>query len=192
MPKPQTLFDKLQRTFFEEDEKVLQKLTEQEKAIRTRYMGTFTVWLENPTYTDKQIVTFMMKEFGIEKAQAYRDISRIKVMLGNIRNAGKEWHRFVVVQMCQEAYNRAKQLDDPKAMAMAADKLGKYTRCDQLEADQLPFDQIVPPQLEATNDIEVLGFKRDPNIDKKRDKLRRKYGKGVEDAIMVEAMEDGT
>lgn len=185
MAMTQTLFDKLQKTFFDDDPKILEKLSPHEIEIRNRYSGTFTVWLENPTYTDKQIVAFMMREFRIERAQAYRDLSRIKIMLGNIRNAGKEWYRYMVVQMCQEAYNRAKAINDPKAMAIAADKLGKYTRCDQLDLENPDWTQYMPPNMEPSSDIEILGFKRIPDVDKLRHKLRKKFGKDYEEAIIL-------
>jgi len=88
----------------------------------------------------------------------------------------------------QKAYETAEKADDSKGMAMAADKLGKYTRCDQVDEDQLPWDQLIPPNFEPSTDISILGFKHDPHLDEKTAKMKRKYMPEAEDveAEMVE------
>ena len=184
-------FDKIQKSLFSEDESELEKLSERDKRIRQRYLVGFTAWLDNPTYTDKQMLNFITRQFGVTARQAFRDLGVIKVMLGNVRNSGKEWYRHVVIQMCQEAYNLAKKRNDAKAMALAADKLGKYTRCDQLEAEALPWDQIIPPSFEPSADISILGFKTDPDIERKRAKLRKKYSRDIEDAVLIDVLSNG-
>ena len=184
----ETLFDKIQVSLFSDDSSALEKLSEHDLVIRKRFMAAFTVWLENPTYTDKQLVNFLMREFSIETSQAYRDISKLRVMLGNVRNAGKEWHRYTIIEMCKETYNMAKKKGDPKAMSMATDKLGKYTRCDQLEAEEMPWGSIIPPDLETSTDPTILGFVADPEAEKKRLKMRKKYSRDIEDAVLVETV----
>lgn len=192
MPDKLTLFDKIQKSLFSDSEQDISDLSERDLEIRKRYMAAFTVWLENPTYTDKQLANYLKLNFKIENSQAYRDIGRLRVMLGNVRNAGKEWHRFTVIQMALKSYALAEKNNDAKAMAVAAGVYGKYTRCDQLEAEDLPYDSIIPPDFEPSPDVTVLGFKRDPNAEKKREKLRRKYMKETEDAILTDVIDDGT
>ena len=186
-----TLFDKIQKSLFSNEDTDLSKLNPAELEIRTRYMGTFAVWLENPTYTDQQIVNFIIRTYGINKSQAYIDLSRLRVMLGSIRNAGKEWHRHTVTQMALKAYAIAEKANDAKAMAAAAGVLGKYTRLDQLEAEDLPWDSIIPPNFEPSPDVSILGFKVDPNAEKKREKLRKKYMQDIEDATLTDVMDNG-
>jgi len=183
-------FDKIQKSLFSEDEAELEKLSDRDKRIRERYITAFSSWLDNPTYTDKQMMNFITRQFDVSVRQAFRDLGVIKTMLGNVRNANKEWHRHVVIQMCQEAYNLAKKRNDAKAMALAADKLGKYTRCDQLEAEALPWDQIIPPSFEPSSDISILGFKPDPDIERKRAKLRKKYSRDIEDAVLLDVTDN--
>ena len=83
---------------------------------------------------------------------AYQDIQILKILLGDIKNAGKEWHRHRVISMVMEAFEMAKLTQDPKAMIMAADKLGKYTRLDKEDAVTMPWDEIIPLPVEPTND----------------------------------------
>jgi hypothetical protein len=186
-----TLFDKIQKSLFSDTDEHLDGLSAHDLEIRKRYMSAFTVWLENPTYTDKQIANHLKVAFKIENSQAYRDIGNLRIMLGNVRNAGKEWHRFTVIQMAKDAYALAVKQHDAKAMAVAAGVYGKYTRCDQIEADQMPWDSIIPPDFEPSPDITILGFKRDPNVEKKREKLRKKYMQFTEDAILDDVIDNG-
>ena len=187
-----TLFDKIQKSMFSESDQDLACLSAHELEIRKRYMSAFTIWIENPTYTDKQIANHLKLVFKIESSQAYRDISKIRVMLGNVRNAGKEWYRFTVSQMALKAYAVAEKANDAKAMAAAAAVLGKYTRCDQIEADSIDYDSFIPPDFEPSPDVTILNFKKDPNAEQKREKLRKKYMQDTEDAILAEVMDNGT
>lgn len=181
-----TRFDAIQKSLFTDDEKLVAALSPTDMALRERYMAAFTYWLENPVYTDQQIMLFIRRSFGVAQRTAYKDVSTVKVLLGSVQNAGKEWYRHMTIQMCQEAYALAKKKNDPKAMALAADKLGKYTRCDELDADELPWDQIIPPAFEPSGDISVLGFKPDPDIERKRAKMIRKYSGDIEDAVLLQ------
>jgi hypothetical protein len=186
-----TSFDKIQRSLFNEIESDIKALTDQERILRERYMSAFAIWLENPGYTDQQIVTYLINTFGIKKSQAYIDISKVRIMLGSIRNAGKEWHRHTTIQMALKSFALAERNKDAKAMASASAVYGKYTRSDQSEADELPYDQIVPPDFEPSPDVTILNFKRDPNAEKKREKLRKKYMQDPEDAILIDVIDDG-
>jgi hypothetical protein len=186
-PPEVTKFDKIQRSLFEEDS--LTQLSAKDLELRSRYQGVFVVWIENPHYTDREIVRFIIQQHGISRTQAYHDLQRIKTMLGNVRNAAKEWQRYAVIEMCKEAFNIAKKKGDVKSMVMAIDKLGKYTKLDKDEQEALPWDQLLPPQLEPTSDISVLKITRSPDFEKQVQKLKRKYlGEEVqvEDADVVD------
>lgn len=138
-------------------------------------MKAFTFWVNSPSLSDKQVVRFLMNECDVNRAQAYKDINHIKLLLGNVTNASKEWVRYTVNTMATEAFNLAKQIKDPKAMTMAASQLIKCHGLDKPELDQLSWDQLVPPNFEPSSDISVLGFKPDPNIEERRRKMRQKY-----------------
>lgn len=184
-PDDLTKFDKLQKSLFEDGV----RLTEKDAEIRRRYQTVFVVWLENPTWSDKDIVKFMRQNLGTGKSQSYEDLQKIKLMLGNVRNAAKEWQRYRVVEMCMESYKMAKHRGDIKAMVMAADKLGKYTKLDKDELEVPPWDKMIPPQFEPTSDVSVLGITRTPEFKKRVEKLKRKYmGENIEieDADVIE------
>jgi hypothetical protein len=183
----QTKFDKIQLSLF--DESALEKLTPKELELRNRYQNIFTVWHENPFWSDKDMVRYIRQELGLGKTQAYQDLSKVKMILGNVNNAAKEWQRYAVIEMAKETYNLAKKRGDLKAMAMALDKLGKYTRLDQNDVDLIPWDQIIPPEFENTDDVEVLKIIRPAGFEEKVNKLKKKYlgeDLNIEEANVIE------
>ncbi|HNX93058.1 MAG TPA: hypothetical protein PKI17_05990 [Syntrophomonas sp.] len=187
MPQQELVsFDKIQKYLLEKKEVAALYLTEAEMDIRHRIATGFTAWVEYPIKPEKDIVSLLMEQFDISQRQAYNDVFSIKMMLGNVKNAHKEWYRYMVIEMAKETYQKAKELDDAKAMAMALDKIGKYTRLDQVDAEALPWDQLVPPNFEPSSDITVLGFKHDPNLDERRKRLKRKYLQEIEDAELID------
>jgi len=158
------------------------KLSEAEKLVRERYKSAFLFWLEKPELSDKQIVNYLIQNFDIKKGAAYLDVVNIKQIFGDIKNASKEWHRHTVIEMCKKVYAAAMARKDYKAAVAAADKIGKYTKLDKEEADAFPWDDIIPPSWEPSNDPQLLGIKMDPSQEKKlRDKVAKKYFSDVTD-----------
>jgi hypothetical protein len=97
-----------------------------------------------------------MAEFGISQSQAYRDISNMKVILPNIRNAGKEWIRYIVNEELKKAIADAETNGKLKERILAISALAKYNKLDQDDAEEFPWDEIIPQGIEPTNDPTVL------------------------------------
>ena len=182
----ETTFDKIQKYLFEDKELAEQHLNPHEMEIKRRWASVYAFWIDKPEASDRELVRFMKVEFGIEKSQAYRDLPKIKLLLGNVKAAGKEYYRLMVVEMCKKAYSIALAKGDAKAMALAADKIGKYTKLDKDELEALPWEQLFPPNFEPSNDVSVLGITLDADFEAKRERLRRKYMDNVEEAVVLE------
>lgn len=170
MPRPSTLEICRQHLYSDID---LVPVAYQERIKRLRVAYTF--WYEFPTKTEADIRDHLMNEFDVAKSTAYEDIQVVKALLGDIKNPAKEWVRFQVNAMFDEAYAMAKLQQDPKAMTMAGDKKAKYNMLDKPDAEPLPFDEIVPQPFEPTDDPTVLGLKKDPQIREKKKKMLEKY-----------------
>lgn len=186
-------FEKMQLYLFD-DPKDLDKIdfTEKELELKKRYMTVFTYWFDKPTLSEKKIIDFMIRDLGVARTQAYRDLHKIKILLGNVRNASKEWHRYKVIAMLDKAYELAELRNDAMAMISAADKLAKYTQLDKEEGEKIPYDQIVPQSFEPTGDVSVLGLEPINNLAERQRKLREKYGgQPVEEAVVIEQTTDG-
>lgn len=176
MPKPQTL-DRVKTALFDGNEQTLSAV---ELHLFRRYKASFTMWLDEPTMRDSEIRDFLRANFDISESQAYRDIANIKFLLGNVRNANKEWQRYKVINMLDEAYALAKEAKDAKAMILAADKLGKYTQLDQKDDEIKPWDEIIPQTFEPTSDPSVLGIKPMPNYRAKIKEMLKEYSQDIE------------
>src|SRR5665647_853142 len=80
-----------------------QHLTLVEREQLKRYRAAYAQSLENPSITDTKLRDYLMNEYGISQTQAYYDIANIRILLGNVRNAGKEWVRYLVNETLKEA-----------------------------------------------------------------------------------------
>jgi len=147
-----------------------------------RYRAAFHISLENPSTPDIELRDFLCKEFNISHSQAYRDISNIRILLGNVRNSGKEWIRYLVNETLKEAIERAKGAGNEKLdqLIAAADKLAKYNRLDKEDALEIPWDEILPTTIEPTSDPSVLKIKPLANKEEEIRKLFERYKSDIE------------
>jgi len=179
-----TIYDKLHLHLFEGKTVAECYLSQDDLIVKNRIEALFTKLLDNPAVPETELRTMLKMEFGVSIATAYRDLSLVKSLFGNFKKATREYYRHRVIGMIEEAYQKASLAEDYTSMILAADKLGKYTRLDQNETEEIPWDELLPPSFEPTNDIEVLGFKRDPNIKAKILKLKKRYFT-AEDATVI-------
>lgn len=156
-----TLAEKITDNFFRNPDSSPSKFSEHELGIKRMYETIFARLLENPDIEDRNVINTLRNEFGRSLTQAYRDLSSIKNILGNVNNAKKEWHLYTVIKMCKEAYALAKDKGLVKEMVMAADKLGKYTKLDRDDIEDIDWDAIIPPSFEPSPDHSLLNI---PNI----------------------------
>jgi hypothetical protein len=175
MARPGTL-EVCRKYLYEDSDKIPDAY--RDRILRVR-VG-FTYWYEFPTKTRTQVRDQIINEFGCSKKTAYEDLGIVEVLLGNIKNPTKDWIRYKVNSMIDEAYKLAEKQEDPKAMALAADKMGKYNMLDKPDAEPLPFDEIVPQSFDPTDDPTPLGLKKDPQIREKRKRMLEKYASEIE------------
>lgn len=141
-----------------------------------RYRAAFHLSLENPSMPDTRLRDFLMNEFFISESQAYRDIGNIRILLGNVRNAGKEWIRYLVNETLKKAIEDADDKKYLKERIAAAGLLGKYNRLDKEDALEIPWDEILPQDIEPTSDPTVLSSKVKP-LQNKEEEIRKMYEK---------------
>lgn len=171
--------DKFQEMMFR-DINEMTSLSTVEVQQLLRYRFTFTMLLETPSLSDNKLKDALMSQFGISQTQAYRDISNMKIILPNIRNAGKEWNRYIVNEELKHCIEEAKRTDKLKERILAVSAFAKYNRLDQIDEEEMPWDEIIPQQIEPTNDPTVLGATPLVNRDEEIRKLYDKYKGDIE------------
>ena len=182
-----TFFEKLQLYLFDDENSIPSRhsFSQKEWEIKKRYSTVFSYWIDKPTISEKKIVQFIENEFSLSKSQAYNDLQDVKLLIGNVRNATKEWQRFKMIAMLDKAFELAERKNDPKSMIMAADKLAKYTQLDKEDPQKIPYDEIVPQNFDITGDVTVLGIEKIPDLNERQIKLRKKYSITVEDVDII-------
>jgi hypothetical protein len=181
--------ENIHRYFFEGSDV---PLAPAEKILKETYETIFTMWLHDPAMSDAKMRNFIIKKFKVSERLAYMYIHRVKLMLGNVTNAKKEWQRYMALEMIKKAYellnsNLVKEIAVKRAMVMikAAEAIGKITKLDKEDPDVIPWDEIIPLNIEPTGDVTVLGMKRMENLKAFQDRMRRKLGLLAEDAKVL-------
>jgi hypothetical protein len=180
MPRKPAL-DKYHDVLFKDLDEI-EHLTPAERKQLTRYRLAFSESLENPTLPDTELRDLLMNSFGISATQAYIDIQNVRILLGNVRNAGKEWVRYLVNETLKKAIEDAKELGPKgiKLVIMAANTLGKYNMLDREDAAELPWEDIIPQTIEPTSDPTVIGGKKLANKEEEIRKMYEKYKGEIE------------
>ncbi len=178
MSRKQSL-DKMHDLMFQDIDEIT-GITAAEKSQLLRYRYAFSMLLEKPSLEDTKLRDGLMSNFGISQSQAYRDISNMKIILPNIRNAGKEWIRYIVNEELKMAIQAAKDKDKLKERILAIAALAKYNKLDQDEAEEMPWDEIIPTPIEPVSDPTVLGIKPIANKNEVILKLYEKYRGDIE------------
>lgn len=185
MSQELTLHDKLHLHIFEGKTIAECYLSKDDMEVKARIETVFAKLLEEPITPEKELRNLVMTQFSVSIATAFRDVALTKSLFGNFKKASREYYRYRVIAMLEHAAEQAKDDKDWDTVVKAADKIGKYTRLDQPETEEVPWEELMPPSFEPTNDIEVLGFTRDPDIKNKIKRLTRKYFT-AEDATIIE------
>lgn len=144
-------------------------LTPKQKELLQRYEAAFTFWLDRPWIADKEVRNFLTGTFGISISQAYQDIKNLQFLFGKVRNASKEWYRYMANELVKEAINSLEDTDGDQelvkpavllasAKIAAAEALVKINRLNKIDADPFDWNQIQLPDFEPTNDPVEAGI----------------------------------
>lgn len=151
----------------------------QERLLRLRDIYNF--WLKFPETKDAGIVHEIMRRYGVSRQTSYEDLRLIKSLLGELSKTTKDFHRYRFLQYIEQTFEVAKRRNDAKAMAAASAAYGKFTRLDKEDAQEMGYDKIIPQSFEITDNPEVLGFKKIPEVKEKINKLIREMGQDIQD-----------
>jgi hypothetical protein len=174
MPKPNTL--EICRLHLFDSIDILKEKAIPETTVRRiiRIRSAYTLWLEYPRKKDAEIRDHLTR-FNISKSEAYEDIQIIKLLLGDMTETSKAFHRFRFIAMVEEAYKLAERKKDARSMVAAADKYAKYNQLDKEDALRIPWDEIMIQPFEPTSDPTVIGIKPVANIREKIEATKAQY-----------------
>lgn len=162
----------------------------QVRLLRLRALYTF--WLNFPSKTTREMVQQdMTMHPDVKQREAYDDIRLIKILIGNIEAETKEWHRFVFNRRTEEVYRQAMRDHDNRAAEKANADYAKYNRVGEIDPQPFDYDDIIPHQIEPTDDPTVIGIAPVKDLRGKIQRMKKKLGADIQDAEFVEIKDDG-
>lgn len=161
------------------DNRKVDKISDKVLQIRQRRYVAFVYYYSHPDRTDDQMIQFIqMANPQLSYIEALRDLSNIKLVIGNMPRARKDLIRWQVIEMHKKAYQKALENNNDLGMTTAANNIAKAAGLDK-EDPEIPWDEINPPNFEPTADITVIDPDRKPKspkeIDEQIAKLKSRY-----------------
>jgi len=144
-----------------------------QRVLRVRDL--YAHWLAYPNLRESKLAEKCMKDYDVTRAVAYADIHLLKIMMGDLGKATKDFARWRFDRMVLDAYEKAEKKEDIRSMVAAAAAYAKYHRLDMEDAHDRGYDKIIPQPFYPTSDPRSLGIKRIPNIHARIKKLLKKY-----------------
>ncbi len=156
-----------------------------------RIRGLYAFWLQYPNKSTKDIVQQDIDLFKVSQSKAYEDVRLVQKLLGDIQAMTKDFARWRFNQMNERHVLMAERDRDHRAIALLEKNYIKANQLDKEDTPDMAFDQIVPLQIEPTDDPTVLGIRRIPDLRGMIRKMIAKYSKSdIENAQYVEIEQD--
>lgn len=156
-----------------------------------RLRGLYAYWLQFPQKFDQDIVQYDMAMFKVGKSQAYDDLHIVRLILGNLQQASKDFMRWKINQDLEQDLKAARRAGDHRSVAAIEKNRILNNRTDKEDELELEFDKIIPQQFVPVDDPSVLGIKKLPDLRNRIRILVKKYSdNSVQFAEYEELKED--
>lgn len=156
-----------------------------------RLRGLYAYWLQFPQKFDQDIVQYDMAMFKVGKSQAYDDLHLVRLILGNLQQASKDFMRWKINQDLEQDLKAARRAGDHRSVAAIEKNRILNNRTDKEDELELEFDKIIPQQFVPVDDPTVLGIKKLPDLRNRIRMLVKKYSdNSVQFAEYEELKED--
>lgn len=140
-----------------------------------RLRGLYAYWLQFPQKFDQDIVQYDMAMFKVGKSQAYDDLHLVRLILGNLQQASKDFMRWKINQDLEQDLKAARRAGDHRSVAAIEKNRILNNRTDKEDELELEFDKIIPQHFVPVDDPTVLGIKRLPDLRNRIRELVKKY-----------------
>lgn len=155
-----------------------------------RIRGLYAFWLQFPNKTKAEVVQQDIALFKVCQSKAYEDVQLVEILLGDIQRMTKDFARWRFNQMNERHIKAAERAKDYRAIASLEKNFIKANQLDKEDTPEMAFDEIIPLQIEPTDDPSVLGIKKTPNLRERKMKLINKYSRENPEYVDYEEVED--
>lgn len=116
--------------------------------------------------TQKDVVTMLMKKFGVGSAKAYQIIAKTQTVYGTSQQAQQNYYRGVIADLIIHDMQHARKHGDTKALVGLYDKLIKVQRLDKDDDKNIP--QAPPPAVVMYQyNLQLLGVEPQDNLEQR-------------------------
>lgn len=187
-----TNIDEYQLSLFSSEDEMKRRNLPQEMQTRLlRLRSLYTFWLNFPDKTTREMVQQERVMYqDVKERQAYDDVKLLKMLIGNLEQESKNWHRHVFNQRTEKIYQAAMRAHDYRSAEKANADYAKYNKLDKNEPEKLNYDEITPQMIIPTDDPSVIGIKPVKDLRGKIQRLKKKLGADIEDADFIEVKDD--
>lgn len=191
MSIPTNIDDYQLSLFSSEDEMKRRNLPQEMQTRLLRLRSLYTFWLNFPDKTTREMVQQERVMYqDVKERQAYDDVKLLKMLIGNLEQESKNWHRHVFNQRTEKIYQAAMRAHDYRSAEKANADYAKYNKLDKNEPEKLNYDEITPQMIIPTDDPSVIGIKPVKDLRGKIQRLKKKLGADIEDADFIEVKDD--
>lgn len=191
MSIPTNIDDYQLSLFSSEDEMKRRNLPQEMQTRLLRLRSLYTFWLNFPDKTTREMVQQERVMYqDVKERQAYDDVKLLKMLIGNLEQESKDWHRHVFNQRTEKIYQAAMRAHDYRSAEKANADYAKYNKLDKDEPEKLNYDEITPQMIIPTDDPSVIGIKPVKDLRGKIQRLKKKLGADIEDADFIEVKDD--
>jgi hypothetical protein len=139
------------------------ELTKEQEEKKKRYQYIYNQ-LASARYSESEVVTQVMKFFGVKSSQAYEDLTCTREIFGTLFNIDKRFELKVELEAARSARRKAEELCDFKAAAMYS-KVIKDILKEVEDESENPAELFEGHEIEAVFDPRLLGA---PEVDMKK------------------------
>lgn len=183
-------YERVSRHLFEDKENTA--LKEEDFRIKRRLQAAFLIKTQNPAIQDKQLVRYLVQNFGVSVATAYNDLNAVEGIVANMRQNSKPYIRTLVSENLKRIIqieldrledvahhnehapsSESKMMYSTAALTQALNVLARSSNLDKEEPNLPDWDNVQPPIIEPTDDITTIDLEPVPSDTIER--LKEKY-----------------
>ena len=135
-----TTYDKILTWYIDETGKL--KLTEKQEDLKSRWEAAYDLLCNY--HSPQQATPLLMQQFGLSKAQAYRDVKNATNLFGDINETRKEGIRHILYEYAMKTFQMAAKSHDYAEMNRAIANMIKLKGLDKDDPDLPDFSRLVP------------------------------------------------
>jgi hypothetical protein len=179
------LVKKIEENLFCDEDQTIEVFHENEINKVKRIRWAFSKWLSDPLLSDRDIRRLLMSNFAISENTSLRDMPIVLSLMGNVKNASKDFFRMKANAMVADAFKQnssARTLLEVKQADVsikAAIAIAKINKLDKEDIFPHAWDDIIPSEYEISSSVSVLGLKpvaeSVAQLEALKFKLRKKY-----------------